>query len=208
MKKAKIETCPFCGSRPSGKRFCSTDRGPALECDRCGCMGPAALDKEFVGHDEDKLNPQAIERWNFRAFHSGYYRMGIQAAASFVEQFDKYVSHPSLLSDCILAKFNLLGKGKIRKNDQRLVRAFSAAIRYFQICFEGGTKVGHPDRVRAGKDFNRAMKEFCSYVDRRTPARRKGERRIPGGPEFILGSLLSQERRQHVRREGARRRRS
>ena len=162
MKKVKIAQCPFCGKIPSGKRFCSTDRGPAMECDHCGSMGPAALDKEFVGTNEDKLNPQAIAAWNRRSYDPDSYRMGIEAAASFVEMFDRHVNHPYRLSDCILCKFNLISKRRLRKN----------------------------------------------VPDRRTPARRKGERRTPGGPEFVMGSMTSQERRNRNRREGVRRRRS
>jgi len=162
MKKAKILECPFCGRIPSGKRFCSTDRGPAMECDHCGTMGPAALDREFIGTNEDKLNPQAIAKWNQRTFDRDSYRMGIEAAASFVEMFDKHVQHPYRLSDCILCKFNLISKRKLRKN----------------------------------------------VPDRRTPARRKGERRVEGGPEFVMGSMATSERRKHLRRDGARRRRT
>jgi len=162
MRKAKIRECPFCGRIPSGKRFCSTDRGPAMECDHCGSMGPAALDREFIGANEDKFNPQAIQKWNQRSFDRDSYQMGIEAAASFVEMFDKHVQHPYRLSDCILCKFNLISKRKLRKN----------------------------------------------VPDRRTPARRKGDRRVPGGPEFVLGSMTSQERRNRGRREGVRRRRS
>jgi len=39
-----------------------------MECDHCGCMGPAALDKEFIGTNEDKFNPQAIAKWNRRGY--------------------------------------------------------------------------------------------------------------------------------------------
>lgn len=210
MKKLEILSCPFCGHVPSGKRFCSTPQGPAVSCDHCHGEGPPAGTPrtETTKKGEFLQRRKAIEAWNFRAFDSGWYRRGVQAAASLVEQFDKYVSHPYLLSDCILAKFNLIGNRKIQKNDQRLVRAFSSAIRYFQICFEGGKKVSHPDRARAGREFDRDMKEFFSYVDKRSPARRKGERRVPGGPEFLLGSLLSSERRQRAQREGVMRRRS
>lgn len=162
MKKLKIRPCPFCGKTPSGKVFCGTDRGPALECDDCSTMGPPALEKELIGPDEKRHEKLAIDKWNRRSFDSDSYRMGIEAAASFVEQFDKQVSHPYLLSDCILGKFNLIGKRKLRKNSH----------------------------------------------DRRTPARRKGERRSPGGPEFMLGSMMSKERRERQKREGVVRRRS
>jgi len=207
MKKVKIEPCPFCGKIPSGKSFASTDHGPALMCERCSSMGPPALKKEMVGFDERRFEKLAIEAWNLRAFDSRWYRFGIEAVASFVEQFNKYVSHPYLLSDCILGKFNLIGKRKIRKNSQLLVKAFSAAIHYFQVR-SANPKKFHPARTEAVNQFDRAMGEFCRYVDRRTPVRRKGERRVSGGPEFILGSLLSSERRQVGRREGAVRRRS
>lgn len=160
--KTKIRACPFCGKIPSGKRFCSTDHGPSLICDHCGADGPPACETFFVGADDRKFRPQAIQAWNKRAYDPDSYRMGIEAAASFVEMFDKHVQHPYRLSDCILCKFNLISKRKLRKN----------------------------------------------VPDRRTPARRKGERRTPGGPEFVLGSMTSRERRDRNRREGVRRRRS
>lgn len=207
MKKEKILPCPFCGGIPTGEKFCSTDRGPALTCDFCSTLGPPALEKELVGPELKRFEKLAVAKWNKRMLDSASYRRGIEAAASFVEQFDKYVSHSYLLSDCILGKFNLIGKRKIRKNDQRLVRAFSAAIRFFQIS-GNPQAIFSPGRRRAKKEFYEAMEDFCSHVDKRTPARRKLERRIPGGPEFLLGSLLSAERRQRSRREGAVRRRS
>jgi hypothetical protein len=208
MRKLETLPCPFCGKIPSRERFCSTLNGPALMCESCGADGPPALKTEFVGANEDRLNPQAIKVWNQRALDSTSYRRGIEAAASYVEQFDKYVQHDYLLSDCILGKFNMIGKRKVRKNGKLSARALSAAIRYFQICFQGGTKVRHPDRVRAAAAFERVMKMLHSFAsDRRTPVRRKGERRSPGGPDFILGSVLSKERREREKRSGARRRR-
>jgi hypothetical protein len=158
-KAVKLLPCPFCGKVPDGKRFCSTDFGPALTCNHCLVDGPPALDKQFVGASDVKLRPLAIKAWNRRSLDDASYRRGIEAAASLVEQFDRYVLHPWRLSDCILAKFNMIGKRKIRKNE-----------------------------------------------DRRTPARRKVERRVPGGPLFVLGSALSRERRERRRREAARRR--
>lgn len=49
------------------------------------------------------------------------WRKGVLYAAEFVEMFDKHVSHPYRLSDCILAKFNMRDKKDIRKNKGRLV---------------------------------------------------------------------------------------
>lgn len=116
MKKPEILSCPFCGKTPSGKRFCSTDRGPALTCDHCLSLGPPALDHEFIGACEEKFERKAIAAWNKRSIDSASYRRGIEAAASYVEQFDKHVQHDYLLSDCILGKFNMIGKRKVRKN--------------------------------------------------------------------------------------------
>lgn len=48
------------------------------------------------------------------------WRKGVLFAAEFVEMFDKHVSHPYRLSDCILAKFNMRDKKDIRKNKGRL----------------------------------------------------------------------------------------
>lgn len=209
MKKLKPLPCPFCGQTPTGKIFCSTMQGPALTCDYCQTDGPPALDREVVGADEDKYRPLAIQKWNKRAVDSASYCRGIAAAAAFVMQFDKYVQHPYRLSDCILGKFNLIGKRKIQKNEQPSAEALSAAIHYYQVCFQGGAKVGHPDRERAAARFERAMKVMHSFgPSRRTPARRKGERRKPGGPTFVLGSMLPRERRERQKREGVVRRRS
>lgn len=61
-----ILRCPFCGKKPSGNRFCSTNEGPALVCDHCLAMGPSALEKTWMGYAEDKLKPRAVRRWNSR----------------------------------------------------------------------------------------------------------------------------------------------
>lgn len=58
---------------------------------------------------------------DFSTYDDGFkqgYRKGIEAAASFVEQFDKYVNHDYLLSECILSKFNIM-KGRPRKNPRK-----------------------------------------------------------------------------------------
>lgn len=67
MKNPKPLPCPFCGKKPSGKRFCSTDRGPVLICDHCLAEGPLGED-EFLGGltEERKLYPKAIAAWNSR----------------------------------------------------------------------------------------------------------------------------------------------
>lgn len=44
---------------------------------------------------------------------------GIKMAAEFLEQFDKYVNHPWRLSDCLLAKFGLLSRRKVRRNSKK-----------------------------------------------------------------------------------------
>lgn len=70
MKKSKIAKCPFCGEVPSGKRFCSTEHGPMLECEGCGANGPPALGGEtYVGTSEveRRLEKKAIHKWNWRA---------------------------------------------------------------------------------------------------------------------------------------------
>lgn len=209
MKKPKLAECPFCGRTPSGKRFCSTMQGPALICDHCQTDGPPALDREVVGADEDKYRPLAIKKWNKRALDSESYCRGIAAAAAFVMQFDKYVQHPYRLSDCILGKFNLIGKRKIQKNEQPSAEALSAAIHYYQVCWMGGAQSGIHDRAEALSRFEKAMKAMHSLgPERRVPARRKGQRRTPGGPAFVLGSVMSKERREREKREGAIRRRS
>jgi len=43
------------------------------------------------------------------------YVAGIKAAAGYVADFDKLVDHEFKLSDCILAKFNIL-KRRVRRN--------------------------------------------------------------------------------------------
>jgi hypothetical protein len=210
MKKLEVLPCPFCGKIPTGERFCSTPHGPAVSCDHCHGEGPPAGTPRtaFTKRGERLQRRKAIEAWNKRGLDSASYRRGIGAAAAFVMQFDKYVQHNYRLSDCILGKFNLIGKKSIQKNDQPSAEALSSAIHYYQICFQGGTKVSHPDRKRAAARFERAMKVMHSFgSDRRTPARRKGERRSPGGPDFVLGSVLSKERREREKRCSAWRRR-
>lgn len=173
MKKEKLMPCPFCGNIPKAMKFCSTASGPALMCEYCGAEGPPALKTELVGSDDPRFMFRAIKVWNERALDSASYRRGIEAAASFVEQFDKYVTgHPYLLSDCILGKFNVLGKRR---------------------------------RVRKNPNY---IPFLPDPKGRRTPVRRKGERRTPGGPDFVLGSVMSKERRERQKREGAVRRRS
>lgn len=48
------------------------------------------------------------------------YRQGIEAAASFVEQFDQLVNHDYLLSECILSKFNIM-PGRPHRNKRKHV---------------------------------------------------------------------------------------
>lgn len=44
---------------------------------------------------------------------------GISMAAAFIAEWDGYVDHDFRLSDCLLGKFNMLAKSKIRKNRSR-----------------------------------------------------------------------------------------
>lgn len=44
------------------------------------------------------------------------YQKGIMAAAEFVNEYNHSSSHPYMLGDCVLGKFNLLGRTKLRKN--------------------------------------------------------------------------------------------
>lgn len=65
-----IKTCPFCGTRPSGKVFCSSDRGPMLACDGCSADGPPPLEEGvnyvFSTAEEKRLKGKAIKKWNTR----------------------------------------------------------------------------------------------------------------------------------------------
>lgn len=58
----KLKACPFCGAVPSGKKFCSTDHGPALMCDTCGSQGPAALDRTWAEYVQSLLFRLATNR--------------------------------------------------------------------------------------------------------------------------------------------------
>ena len=162
MKKDKIARCPFCGKTPTGTEFCSTARGPVLMC-VCGAQGPVPCTKEIgvlTTKEQIRLDTRAVAMWNARVADMGSYRLGIEAAADYVEQFDKYVDHSNLLSDCILGKFNLLGKRPIRKSNRPSAAALCAAIHYYQTCFRGGVKVSHKDRHRAVAQFERTMKNL------------------------------------------------
>lgn len=44
------------------------------------------------------------------------YVEGVRQAAAYIAEFDTYVAHPYRLSDCLLMKFNLLPKRRVRKN--------------------------------------------------------------------------------------------
>lgn len=44
------------------------------------------------------------------------FRYGVCLAAELASEYDRSSTHPYRLGDCILAKMNLLKKGKIRKN--------------------------------------------------------------------------------------------
>jgi hypothetical protein len=64
-----ILKCPFCGKKPSGKYFYSSDRGPGIQCQNCRADGPPALEKDdMVGGltQERRLYKKAIKRWNTR----------------------------------------------------------------------------------------------------------------------------------------------
>ena len=69
------------------------------------------------------LRPEARIVVDFASYEDGRqegYRAGLRAAAEFVSQFDKYVNHDYLLSECILSKFNIM-KGKPRRNKRKHV---------------------------------------------------------------------------------------
>lgn len=177
MKKAKIARCPFCGNTPTGTEFCGTARGPVLMCD-CGAQGPFPCAKEIATPDtrtQIALEKRAVALWNGRATNMDSYRLGIEAAAEFVEQFDKYVDHSNRLSDCIRAKYGVIGKRKIRESGRPSVAALCAAIHYYQVCFAGKASPSHPERARAAAEFEREMKrlhlpssEACKGAGRRT----------------------------------------
>jgi hypothetical protein len=80
-------------------------------------------------------------------------------------------------------------------------------------CSANGPASEWPEE-QAGLEFERhrrgAIRQWNTRAveaaaDRRTPLRRKDERRKPGTP-FVLGTMLADERRGHTRRDGARRR--
>jgi hypothetical protein len=59
---------------------------------------------------------------DFSTYNDGFWK-GVEAAASFVEEWDSYINHEWRLSDCIRAKFNIpdFPKKKLRKNKRENV---------------------------------------------------------------------------------------
>lgn len=57
---------------------------------------------------------------DFATFQEGV-AQGLELAAAYVEDFDKYVNHEWRLSDCIRAKFGRLRKSKVRRNKREHV---------------------------------------------------------------------------------------
>lgn len=144
-KREKAMACPFCGKLITGKRFCSTEHGPAVICDHCDSNGPPSeYPKAFVGVEKAADNRKALGRWNARALDSASYEKGIRAAAALVEMFDRRVDHEFLLSDCILAKFGLLPKKRIRSN-----RACPAFKRVGSKLIPCGRRRGHKKKHRS-----------------------------------------------------------
>ena len=43
------------------------------------------------------------------------FKQGIEAAASFIGRWDAQIAHSHAMEDIVLAKFNLIGKRKIRR---------------------------------------------------------------------------------------------
>lgn len=164
MKKLTMLPCPFCGKTPRRLSFCSSDRGPMIQCTECGADGPPVLPEgesyTYSAAGEQRLQTRALAMWNLpRAHEASSYRRGIEAAAEYVEMFDKYLDHSSRLSDCIRAKFNVIGKKPIRANTRHSVNALCAAIHYYQVTAKGD-KAGFEERRRAFAKFEREMKKL------------------------------------------------
>jgi transcription elongation factor Elf1 len=60
--------CPFCGERKRLVLQIMTDNGLAIECQRCGALGPTA---NVLAKDND--SPRTRQLWNKR-FHFRAYR--------------------------------------------------------------------------------------------------------------------------------------
>lgn len=77
------------------------------------------------------------------------FRYGIYLAATVAADYDKYNSHPFLVSDCILAKLNVI-KGKPRKNkDAQKFREILADIEKKVTSIEAMTRFMHGTARRA-----------------------------------------------------------
>lgn len=196
---------------------------------------------------------------------------GIRMAAAVASNYDKYNSHPYLVSECILGKLNVM-TGRPGRNPaaaelehvlsrlEQKITSLEGTMRFLAMSSKREPpakpvkelqhfgkrmkQVRHQDLTRAARDGSGlasncptckqgvllmrrnprtlVLEEWDLCVlcgqqfiyqdiaslrekDRRTPARRKGERRVPGD-SFVLGSLLADERRRHTRRDGATRR--
>lgn len=68
MAKGVNKPCPFCGKRPTGRRFCSSERGPMLQCQGCGANGPPPLPEGesyfYSLPTERKLQKASVRMWN------------------------------------------------------------------------------------------------------------------------------------------------
>lgn len=72
-----------------------------------------------------------------RVRQKSQYQRGIEAAAAFVSEWDKYVDHEWRLSGCILGKFNMLPKRKLRRNRSDRVGIIKRITRELETMLKG-----------------------------------------------------------------------
>lgn len=112
------------------------------------------------------------------------YQRGIEAAASFVSEWDHYVDHEWRLSDCVLCKHNMLPKRKLRRNKSDRVGVMCRITRELDAMLKGLRR----EQARVKKDWA-LLDHYDQAIEmllRIAPARRKDSVfTTPGGRDWL-----------------------